>query len=137
MCDHHDGRFKAEFPYCMSTIFASRGVRDPHTVTNMIHYRVPFIIGSQSTCDIERDWCFAKKGAAQTFDVWMPRNPSRGAFYCDLTSGYIGDEGVLNEDVFLFFEYYDLTIRDGHMVEDNTVVESVPTLIPDYLDLTV
>ena len=38
MCDHDDGRFKAEFPFCMSRILVSHGVYDPYTVTNMIHY---------------------------------------------------------------------------------------------------
>ena len=45
MCDHHAGIFKAKFSFCMSRILASHGVHDPHTVTNMINYQVPFLIG--------------------------------------------------------------------------------------------
>ena len=80
---------------------------------------------------------FSKKGVAQTFNVWMSRNPSGRAFYGDLTGGYTGDDGVVNDAVPLFVEYCYLTVKDGHMVEDNTIAESVPTLIPEYLDLTI
>ena len=65
----------------------------------------------------------------------MSQNPSRRAFYCDLTSGYTGDDGVVNEAVPLFVEYYNLTIRDEHMVEEKIVGESVLMLIPEYFDL--
>ena len=92
---------------------------------------------SQNTHNIERDWRFAKNKAAQVFDVWMLRNPSGRVFYCDLTARYISDDGVVNKAKPLFVEYCDLTIKDGHMVEESTVAESVPTLIPEYLGLTV
>ena len=61
MCDHHNRRFKAEFLSSISRILASHSICDPHTVTNMIHYRVLFLIGSQSTRGIERDRCFLRK----------------------------------------------------------------------------
>ena len=66
----------------------------------------------------------------------MFSNRSRRAFYCDLTGGYTGDDGVVNEAVLLFVEYCNLTVRDGHMVEDNTVGKSVLTLISEYFNLT-
>ena len=58
------------------------------------------------------------------------------ALYCDLTNGYTGDDGVINEATPLFVEYCDLTVRDEYMVENNIVGESIPTLIPKYFDLT-
>ena len=67
----------------------------------------------------------------------MSWNPSGRSFYCDLAGGYIGDDCVLNEDVFLFVEYCDLAARYGYMVEDNAVGELVLTLMPEYFDLTV
>ena len=135
MCDHHDGGFKEKFPSCMSRILASYGINDAHTVTNMIHYQFPFLIGTQSTCDIECDQRIAKNREAQAFDVWMSRNPSGRAFYCDLTDGHIGDDSVVNEAEPLFVEYCNLTVKDGHMVEDGTVAESVLTFIPEHLTL--
>ena len=79
----------------------------------------------------------SKNRAAQAFEVWMSRNPSGRAFYCDLTSGYTRDDGVFGEAVPLFVEYCNLTDKCGHMVGDSTVAESDPTLILEYLDLTV
>ena len=37
----------------------------------------------------------------------------------------------------LFVKYCNIIVKDGHMVEDNTIAESVLTLIPEYLDLAV
>ena len=134
--DHYDGQFKAKFPLCMGIILVYHSIHDPHTVSNMIHYCFPFLIGPQSTCNIERDWCFAKKDPAQAIGIWMSQNPAERAFYCDLTGGYTGDDCVINKSIPLFVEYCNLTITDGFMDDNDFVDKIFPTAIPEYFNLT-
>ena len=136
MCDHHNGQFKAKFPLGMGRILASHSVHDPHTISSMIDSHAPFLIGLQSTRDIERDQRFSKKDLAQAFGIWMSLNPAGSAFYCDLTVRYISDGSVINEAVPLFFEYYNLTVTDEYMDDNNIVDKTVPVVIPEYFDLT-
>ena len=65
MCNHHDERFQDKLSLAMNRILASHDIHDPQTVSIMIDSRVPFLVGPQSTCNIERNWRFTKNDTAQ------------------------------------------------------------------------
>ena len=123
MCNHHNKRFKDKFPIAMSRILASHGIHDPHTVSIMIDSCIPFLVDPQITCNIERDWCFAKNDAAQEFGIWMSRNSTGSILYCDLTGSYTGADGVVNEVNPFYFEYNDLTVDDRYMVDTTALTK--------------
>ena len=65
----------------------------------------------------------------------MSLNPTGSTFYCDLTGGYAGADGVVNVADPFYVEYIDLTVDDGYMVDNNSVDKTIPVVIPEYFVL--